>query len=326
MEKSRVMPPAIEIENLSKTYRSLFGLRKVTAVDNLTLHVDEGEVFGFLGPNGAGKTTTIKILLGILYPSSGECKLFGETFTSNSAFAPETANSKLKANIGFLPEGPYFHEFLTGKEVLAFYGKLYGIRGANLKKRINDVLELVGMEYAADRLVQHYSKGMRQRIGLAQALLSDPKLLILDEPTVGLDPIARREIRDLMLKLRGLGKTLFICSHELSEVEMVCDKVGIINRGKLIKYGRLLDLVLQDRAVEIEVSSLSEETQKKLEAKKCRVERSETGLTSVWLPERQGIYDVLEILKSSSTEIVEMKPKKESLEDLFIRTVKEEVA
>ncbi|MBI4831804.1 MAG: ABC transporter ATP-binding protein [Candidatus Lindowbacteria bacterium] len=320
------MPPAIEINNLTKTYRSLFGLRKVTAVDNLSLHVEEGEVFGFLGPNGAGKTTTIKILLGILYPTSGECKLFGEQFTSSGAFAPETAASRLKSSIGYLPEGPYFHEFLTGREVLAFYGRLYGLRGADLKKRIGETLELVGMDYAADRLVQHYSKGMRQRIGLAQALLSDPKLLILDEPTVGLDPIARREIRDLLLKLKALGKTLFICSHELSEVEMVCEKIGIVNRGKLIKYGKLVELAFKDRAVEIHVSSLSENARKKLEAMKCDIGKHETGLTSIQLPARQAVYEILDVLKANSAEIVEVLSQKESLEDLFIRTVKEEVA
>lgn len=320
------MPPAIEINNLTKTYRSLFGLRTVTAVDDLTLHVEEGEVFGFLGPNGAGKTTTIKILLGILYPTAGECKLFGERFTSNSAFAPETANSKLKTQIGYLPEGPYFHEFLTGREVLAFYGKLYGLRGSNLKKRIEDALDLVGMQYAAERLVQHYSKGMRQRIGLAQALLSDPKLLILDEPTVGLDPIARREIRDLMIKLRDMGKTLFICSHELGEIEMVCTKVGIINQGKLIKHGRLIDLILKDRAVQIDVSSLTKEAERQLSALSCAVAKGETGLLTISLPERQGLYDVLDTLRACSTEIIEVRPRKESLEDLFIRSVKEEVA
>jgi len=320
------MPPAIEINNLTKTYRSLFGLRTVNAVDSLNLTVEEGEVFGFLGPNGAGKTTTIKILLGILYPSSGDCRLFGELFTSNSAFAPETANSKLKAKIGYLPEGPYFPEFLTGREVLSFYGKLYGLRGDLLKKRIDDVLDIVGMEYAAGRLVQHYSKGMRQRIGLAQALLSDQKLMILDEPTVGLDPIARREIRDLMIKLRNLGKTLFVCSHELSEVEMICDKIAIINRGKLIRYGKLLDLILHDRAVEIDVAALAETVWKKLESGGCAMERAETGLISIRLPAGGNVYEVMDVLRADSTEIVGIRPKKESLEDLFIRSVKEEVA
>lgn len=318
------MAVAIETENLTKTYRSLFGLRNVTAVDDLSISVNEGEVFGFLGPNGAGKTTTIKILLGILYPSSGGCRLFGKQFSSSSAFAPETADSKLKADIGYLPEGPYFPEFLTGKEVLLFYGRLYGLRGAHLRERIEKTLELVGMTYAGDRLVQHYSKGMRQRIGLAQALLSDPKLLILDEPTVGLDPIARREIRDLMLKMRDAGKTLFICSHELSEIEMICDRVGIVNRGKLIKSGKVLDLIIKDLAVEIGVSSLSDDTRGKLEPIGCAISQDEAGLTTIRLSERQGVYDVLEILKAGSTEIIEVRPQKESLEDLFIRTVKEE--
>jgi ABC-2 type transport system ATP-binding protein len=320
------MTLAIEVKNLTKTFRSLFGLRQVTAVENLDLSVEEGEVFGFLGPNGAGKTTTIKILLGILYPTSGECRLFGERFISNSAFAPESADSRLKAGIGYLPEGPYFPEFLSGREVLVFYGRLYGLRNQTLKDNIDRVLDLVGMEYAADRLMAHYSKGMRQRIGLAQALISDPKLLVFDEPTVGLDPIARREIRDLMLKMRNLGKTLFICSHELSEIEMICDRVGIINRGKLVKYGRLLDLVLKERAVEIDVTSLPEEQAKKLESMKCDVKNMEGGLTSIRLPAGAGIYDILDILKAAPVEIVEIKPQMESLEDLFIRTLKEEVS
>jgi ABC-2 type transport system ATP-binding protein len=320
------MALAIETNNLTKIYRSLFGLRVVSAVEDLNLSVEEGEVFGFLGPNGAGKTTTIKILLGILYPTSGECKLFGEPFASNSMFAPETADSRLKAEIGYLPEGPYFPEFLTGKEVLTFYGRLYGLRGQKLKDRIHETIELVGLDYAADRLVQHYSKGMRQRIGLAQALLSDPKLLILDEPTVGLDPIARREMRDLIIKMGSLGKTLFICSHELSEVEMVCDRIGIINRGKLIKYGKLLDLILKDRAVEIDVPSLSEDTQKKLESMRCGVEKSETGLITIRLSAGQNLYDVVDALKAGTEEIIEIRPQRESLEELFIRTVKEEVS
>jgi ABC-2 type transport system ATP-binding protein len=318
------MPVAIETINLTKTYRSLFGLRTVNAVEDLSISVDEGEVFGFLGPNGAGKTTTIKILLGILYPTSGECKLFGETFNSNSIFAPESAKSRLKAEIGYLPEGSYFPEFLTGREILLYYGKLYGLRGQTLRDRVVETLDLVGMEYAADRLLQNYSKGMRQRIGLAQALLSDPKLLVMDEPTVGLDPIARREIRDLILKLRNLGKTLFVCSHELSEIEMVCDRIGIINNGKMIKYGKLIDLVLQDRAVEIDVADLSEEPWGKLESMKCAVTKGESGLVTVRLPAGAGLYDVLDVLKAGSSDIIEVRPQKETLENLFIRTVKEE--
>jgi len=320
------MAPAIEIKNLTKTYRSLFGLHTVTAVDDLSLSVEEGEVFGFLGPNGAGKTTTIKIMLGIVYPTAGECNLFGEPFTSSSAFAPETADSKLKANIGYLPEGPYFPEFLTGKEVLSFYARLYGLRGGELKGRVSETLKTVGMEYAADRLVQNYSKGMRQRIGLAQALLSDPKLLILDEPTVGLDPIARREIRDLMLELKGRGKTLFVCSHELSEIEMVCDRIGIINQGKLIRYGKLLDLVLKERSVEIDVSSLSEDVSRKLESMECKIFEGDGALITIRLSAGRDIYAVLDVLKTSSTELIEIRPQKESLEDLFIRTLKEEAA
>ena len=318
------MALAIETLNLTKTYKSFFGLRNVTAVEDLSLSVEEGEVFGFLGPNGAGKTTTIKILLGILYPTSGECKLFGETFNSNSLFAPESAKSSLKSGIGYLPEGPYFPEFLTGREVLAFYGRLYGLRGSKLTERIKATLDQVGMDYAADRLMQNYSKGMRQRIGLAQALLNDPKLLVLDEPTVGLDPIARREIRDLMVTLRNAGKTLFVCSHELSEIEMICDRIGIINQGKMVKYGKLVDLILKDRAVEIDVPDLAEQTWKKVEAAGCVVRKGESGMVTIRLPAGTQTYDVLDILKQAPTDILEVRPQKESLEDLFIRTLKEE--
>jgi ABC-2 type transport system ATP-binding protein len=167
---------------------------------------------------------------------------------------------------------------------------------------------------------------MRQRIGLAQALLNDPKLLILDEPTVGLDPIARREIRDLMMELKGRGKTLFVCSHELSEIEMVCDRIGIINQGKLIRYGKLLDLVLKERSVEIDVSSLSGEVSKKLESMECKIAGGDGALITIRLSAGQNIYAVLDVLKTSSTELIEVRPQKESLEDLFIRTLKEEAA
>ena len=187
------MATIIKTMNLNKIYEGSFRGQDVHALRDLTLEIPEGEIFGYLGPNGSGKTTTIKMLLGLIFPTSGSIEILGSKAISASA---------VKQNIGYLPEGAYYPDFLRGEEILAYYGKLYGLGGADLKKRINESLEMVGMERARKRLLRGYSKGMRQRIGLAQALISDPKILILDEPTTGLDPIARKEIRDILIELR----------------------------------------------------------------------------------------------------------------------------
>ena len=200
-----------------------------------------GEVYGLIGPNGSGKSTAMKALLGLVAPSSGDCAIFGK----------DSLKVDSRNEVGFLPENPYFYKHLSGKETLEVYGKLCGIRGATLKDRVAELLDLVGLADASHRRIGGYSKGMLQRIGLAQALIQKPRLVILDEPTAGVDPIGSREIRDLIFKLREQGITVFLCSHLLEQVQEVCDHVGIIFRGKMIKEGRLEDLIAIEDQTEL---------------------------------------------------------------------------
>jgi len=227
------MTTAASVENLTKVYPVPMRRQKVVAVSDLTFDVAEGEVFGLLGPNGSGKSTTLKILLGLVTPSRGECRIFGE----------KSRDYQSHREVGFLPENPYFYKFLTAAETLRFYGKLCGLGGGALTKRIGDLLGLVGLGDARDRRVGGFSKGMLQRVGLAQALVQDPRLLILDEPTAGVDPVGSRAIRDLILDLKKMGKTVLLTSHLLEQVQEVCDRVGIMSRGRMVRCGPLADLV-----------------------------------------------------------------------------------
>jgi ABC-2 type transport system ATP-binding protein len=222
---------AIEIRDLSVTFES--GRKTVRAVRNLSLAVPEGSVFGFLGLNGAGKTTTMHVLLGFIEPTSGSATVFGADVRSNIA----------RQRIGYLPEMAESYSFLTGREALWMAGRLFGLSREVLRARIQELLQTVNLQEAADRRIGSYSRGMLQRIGLAQALINDPDLVILDEPTGGLDPLGRMEVRRIIQTLRERGKTVFFSSHELSEVEMVCDRVGIIARGRLVAEGRPAELV-----------------------------------------------------------------------------------
>ena len=224
-------------EDLTKQFVVGLRQRKVMALQGLNLHVEEGEIFGFLGPNGSGKTTTMKILMGLIYPTSGRARLFGKPIGSVD----------VKAMIGFLPESPYFYDYVTADEFLTFYGQLFGRRGAPLRRRIDELLELVGLSGSHRTRLRSFSKGMLQRIGLAQALINDPTLVVLDEPMSGLDPIGRKEFRDLILHLKALGKTVFFSSHILSDAETLCDRIGIIINGQLRETGRLDELLRRDR-------------------------------------------------------------------------------
>ncbi len=225
--------PAVEVSNLTKVFS--LGLRKeyVVAVDNLSFRVEAGEVYGLIGPNGSGKSTTMKVVLGLMAASKGSAKVFGL----------DSGDIRARNEIGFLPENPYFYKHLTGAETLRFYGKLCGMRGAALAKRTAELLKLVDLEGAANRRLGGYSKGMLQRIGLAQALVQHPRLVILDEPTAGVDPIGSRQIRDLILRLRDEGYTVFLCSHLLEQVQEVCDRVGILFRGRMRREGTLDELI-----------------------------------------------------------------------------------
>jgi len=234
-------PPAVEIRHLVKDFKTSFKRQQLRAVDDVSIRIMPGEVYGLIGPNGSGKSTTMKALLGLVAPTSGDCAIFGK----------DSLKVDSRNEVGFLPENPYFYKHLSGKETLEFYGKLCGIRGAALKDRVAELLELVDLKGASDRRIGGYSKGMLQRIGLAQALIQHPRLVILDEPTAGVDPIGSREIRDLIFKLREQGITVFLCSHLLEQVQEVCDHVGIIFRGKMVKEGRLDDLIAIEDQTEL---------------------------------------------------------------------------
>jgi ABC-2 type transport system ATP-binding protein len=234
-------PPAVEIRHLVKDFKTSFKRQPLRAVDDVSIRIMPGEVYGLIGPNGSGKSTTMKALLGLVAPTSGDCAIFGR----------DSLKVDSRNEVGFLPENPYFYKHLSGKETLEFYGKLCGMRGATLKDRVTELLDLVDLTGASHRRIGGYSKGMLQRIGLAQALIQRPRLVILDEPTAGVDPIGSREIRDLIFKLREQGITVFLCSHLLEQVQEVCDHVGIIFRGEMVKEGRLEDLIAIEDQTEL---------------------------------------------------------------------------
>lgn len=224
--------PCVRIQQLNKIYPVPFRRERVQAVKELNLEVAPGQVYGLLGPNGSGKSTTLKILLGLVTPTSGAAEIFG---VDSRSFAS-------KREVGFLPENPYFYKFLTGEETLRFYGKLCGMGGTKLGRRVAELLDMVGLTYARHRRVGGYSKGMLQRIGLAQALIQSPRLVVLDEPTAGVDPAGSRQIRDMILNLKKQGITVLLTSHLLEQVQEVCDRIGILARGELVREGALEEL------------------------------------------------------------------------------------
>jgi ABC-2 type transport system ATP-binding protein len=246
---------AIRTDNLTKKYSLGWRKGRLLALDRLNLRVREGEVYGLLGPNGSGKSTTLKCILDLVAPTAGEAWIFETPCTKVAS----------RLHVGFLPENPYFYRYLTGAETLAFYGRLCGLTEPHLTKRIEELLELVGLPHARDRRLDGYSKGMLQRIGLAQALIHDPKLLLLDEPTAGVDPIGSRDIRDLILRLRKMGKTVLLCSHLLAQVQDVCDRIGVLNLGKMILEGDVNQLISDQRRLSITVESLPEAGRVKVE-------------------------------------------------------------
>ncbi len=232
---------AVEIGDIHKSFFGHWGKGGVYAVKGVSLSIPQGSVYGLIGPNGSGKSTIMKALVGLLSPDAGFCRVFG---------LPATAAAN-RREIGFLPENPYFYKFLTGEETIRFYGKLCGLSGRELKKRTSELLELVGLQEAAHRRLGGYSKGMLQRIGLAQALVQRPRLLVLDEPTAGVDPIGSRAIRDIILDLKAQGITIFLCSHLLEQVQEICDRVGILYQGYLIAEGTVDELTRDNRRTDI---------------------------------------------------------------------------
>lgn len=239
---------AVRTEGLTKVYKDFWRRKSVSALTNLNITIERGEIFGLLGPNGSGKTTTVKLLLGLLFPTSGKSWLLGYS----------SVDLKVKSKIGFLPEESYLYKFLNAEEILDFYGKLFDIPKIERNSRIDKLIHDVGLNPYRKRPLSQYSKGMLRRIGLAQAIINDPDLVILDEPTSGLDPIASREIKDLILDFKRQGKTVILCSHLLADVQNICDRIAILNKGVLQVMGNVRELLSQKDVIEFVVKNLSD--------------------------------------------------------------------
>ncbi len=272
--------PAVAVRGLTKIFPIPFRRQRLVAVRGLNLEVAPGQVYGLLGPNGSGKSTTLKIILGLVAPSSGSTAIFGR----------DSREVGSREAVGFLPENPYFYKYLTGTETLRFYGKLCGLRGARLQSRLDELLELVGLTSARDRRLGGYSKGMLQRIGLAQALIQEPKLVVLDEPTAGVDPAGSRDIRDLILDLKRRGITVLLSSHLLAQVQEICDRVGILANGVLVREGRVEDLLAIENQTELILQDATPEV----------------------------LAEIAALLEDSPTRLVETRQPQTTLEHLFL--------
>jgi ABC-2 type transport system ATP-binding protein len=249
--------PAVAVQGLTKIFPVPFHpTRRVIAVNDLSLRIEPGEVYGLLGPNGSGKSTTLKIILGLVSPTRGHTEIFGR----------DSRLVESREAVGFLPENPYFYKFLTGEETLRFFGRLCRMRGATLRSRVNELLDLVGLNKARDRRLGTYSKGMLQRIGLAQALIHDPRLVVLDEPTAGVDPAGSREIRDLIMDLKRRGITVLLSSHLLAQAQEICDRIGILADGVLVREGGLQELIAIENQTELVIVDASDELVREIES------------------------------------------------------------
>jgi ABC-2 type transport system ATP-binding protein len=299
----------ILIDGLTKSFPSGWpGVPPVTGLDGLSLSVHRGEIYGFLGPNGSGKTTTLKILMGLMRSTRGKVEVLGKP----------AGDVQTRRQIGFLPEAPYFYDYLTAEEFLAFYGHLAGLERAELGRRIDHLLEVVGLKEARTRQLRKFSKGMLQRIGLAQALIHDPELVVLDEPMSGLDPIGRKQVRDLILGLRDQGKTVFFSTHIIPDVEMICDRVGIVIKGRLMAAGRVDELVRHEhtQSVEIVCEGIKVDELPAIKAAATRVlQRGQQCLVALPGPDRQE--EILAEIRAHGGRLVSVTPQKGSLEELF---------
>jgi ABC-2 type transport system ATP-binding protein len=303
----------LEVENLHKTFRIGFFRKRIEAVRGVGFSVKRGEIFGFVGPNGAGKTTSIKMMLQLIYPDRGSVKIFGTP----------TGDPAARARLGYLPENPYIYTYLRPLEFLDLCGQLTRLDAATRRRRSHELVERLGLSHALDRPVGRFSKGMMQRLGVCQALLHEPELLILDEPFSGLDPIGRKDIRDILLEQKAAGKTLLFTSHVLSDVELLCTRVAIVQRGALVAQGELRDLLRQDiRSVEIELTQVSPELRGLLEQQAARVRVLDRHVTVVLDGDAQ-VPDVLKLAIERGAQVNAVIPHRETLEDLFVRQAKE---
>jgi len=308
---------ALQTHELTKHYRSgLFNRKNIVALEKVSLSVEQGEIFGLLGPNGAGKTTFVKLLLSIALPTSGTATVLGHPLGKRA----------LKEHCGYLPENHRYPGFLSAVDTMIFFGRLNGIRDSILREKSNALLELVGLKEWARIKTKKFSKGMLQRLGLAQALINDPKLVFLDEPTDGVDPIGRKEIRDLLLKLKGDGTTIFLNSHLLSEIEMICDRVTILNNGSVVRTGTISELTVQKLAYDIQLSApLSDNVRERLQQSLVHFESRDT-LLIVSLRDKAELNAIIDILRTGEIGIESMTQQKTSLEEYFIKLVKGENA
>lgn len=307
--RATVTDAIIRVEHLKKEFRQGLFMRRVLAVKDISFQVERGDIFGFLGPNGAGKTTTIKMLTGLIAPSGGQAELFGQRVPSRKALE----------RIGFLPENPYVYPYLTPTEFVELCGRLSGLSARAARDRTRHVLEQVGIAYAADRPVRRLSKGMLQRTGLAAALVAEPELLILDEPMSGLDPVGRKEVRDLILEERRRGRTIFFSTHILNDVELLCDRVAILKQGEVVVSGRISELLRRDaRRTEVTLGGDFARFAAELEAEgvQCR----QLGSLLVALIEgADGVSRMLERALAAGLTVEQVTPRHETLEDLFLR-------
>jgi ABC-2 type transport system ATP-binding protein len=304
----------IEVENLQKTYRTPFARRRVEALRGVSFSVRRGEIFGFVGPNGAGKTTTIRTLMGLIRATGGRASLLGHPIPSRAA----------RAKVGFLPEAPYFYDYLTVPELLDLAGRLFGLSASERERRANQLIARVGLERARTQSLKKFSKGMLQRAGLAQALMNDPELVVLDEPMSGLDPIGRKEVRDLILELRAEGKTVFFSTHILTDVEAITDRVAIVARGQLQAYGSPSELVAKSiLAVELTVRVPDDRdlpVELTTDARPGSVRRAGTEV-ALALPAGADVDAWIARAHAAGAKIVSVAPRHETLEDLFVREV-----
>ena len=309
------MTPVIEIENLSKDYETgFFKKKKVRALDGLTLSVEPGQIFGFLGGNGAGKTTTIKILMSLMFPTAGSARILGRDISDTS----------MHSRIGYCPENPYFYDYLTASELMGYFGRLLGLDPDSSQKKSADLLRQVGLaERDWNKQLRKFSKGMLQRVGLAQSLLNDPELVFLDEPMSGLDPVGRREIRELIAGLRDRGVTVFMSTHILSDIEALCDNVAILRRGRLAATGRLDELLKvhgESQTFEVSVKDVAAEDLKEAVGAipGAGISAKPNG-AAIQVADEKDIAKVLEITRAAGGSLASVQPLRQSLEELFVR-------
>ena len=300
----------IQVDGLRKVYRQGFWMRRVEAVRGISFRVSRGEAFGFLGPNGAGKTTTIKILMGLMRPTGGDVRLFGQP----------VPDRKARERVGFMPENPYVYPYLSPREFVSTCARLSGLRGAALKDRVDRVLRLTGIAYAADRQVRTLSKGMLQRTGLAAALVADPELLVLDEPMSGLDPVGRKEVRDMILEERRQGRTIFFSTHILTDVPMLCDHMAILQKGQTVLTGRLDELLQREvRRTDVTVDGSHAAFREECDRRGLTT-RLDRGRLVIEVQGTEPVSHLLSEALSQKLAVVEVAPRYDTLEELFVRS------